>query len=177
MLRYLNTACLAFLALIGNRVLAEDHVDDQLHPFIPLIGKTWKGEFKGPSSENSAIDVSRWERALNGKAIRILHSLNDGQYGGESLIFWDSQREEIISIYVTTAGFYTEGTITFKEGQFHSQEFVKGNQNGITEVRAIGELLPDGTLLNKAQYLKDGEWTAWQEVIYREDPTAKVILK
>lgn len=176
-MRSLLTASLIFMALYYNRCFAQDYLDAPLRPFEPFIGKTWKGKFKGPSDDEPVFDISRWERALNGKAIRILHSLNEGQYGGESLIFWDSQREEIISIYVTTAGFYTEGTITFEGSKFHSHEFVKGNQNGITEVRAVGELLPDGSLQSKSQYLQNGEWTEWQEVVYREDPSAKVIFK
>jgi hypothetical protein len=176
-MRYLNILFFVLLVIIYNTSLAEDHLDEHLLSFKPVIGKTWKGELKSASSEKSVFDVSRWERALNGKAIRILHSLNNGQYGGESLIFWDSQRAEIISFYVTTAGFYTEGNITFKDGQFYSHEIVKGDQNGITEVKAIGELLPDGTLHSKSQYLQNGEWTEWQEVIYKEDPTAKVIFK
>jgi hypothetical protein len=29
------------------------------------------------------FDVSHWERAMNGRAIRMLHSVNDGEYGGD----------------------------------------------------------------------------------------------
>jgi len=44
-------------------------------------------------------------------------------------------------------------------------------------VKAIGELLPDGTLSSKSKYLQNGEWKEWQEIIYKEDPTAIVIFK
>src|SRR6185369_10383278 len=54
-----------------------------LEPFRPLIEKTWKGAFK--NSKKPTTDVMRWERALNGKAIRVLHSVNDGSYGGETI--------------------------------------------------------------------------------------------
>ncbi|MBN2056220.1 hypothetical protein JW905_14945 [bacterium] len=43
--------------------------------------------------DNPKYDVSRWERALNGPAIRILHSVNDSYYSGETLLFWDYTRK------------------------------------------------------------------------------------
>jgi hypothetical protein len=53
-----------------------------------LLAKTWKGALKSSEPDKLAtanlpearpvVDVMRWERALNGKAIRVLHSINDG---------------------------------------------------------------------------------------------------
>ena len=105
MIRYIMTISFIFMALILNKSFAEDPIDEPLRLFKPFIGKTWKGKFKSPSADEPVFDVSRWERALNGTAIHILHSLNENQYRGESLIFWDSQREENISICVTAAFF------------------------------------------------------------------------
>ena len=51
---------------------------EQLKPFAPLLGKTWKGEFKNSTPEKPLFDVARWVRALNGKAVRVLHSVYDG---------------------------------------------------------------------------------------------------
>jgi hypothetical protein len=45
-------------------------LDPHLEPLRPWLGKTFKSEAK-ESSDKPAIDVSRWERALNGKAVRI----------------------------------------------------------------------------------------------------------
>jgi len=59
-------------------------LDEHLEPFRPVLGKTWKGHFKNSTPEKPQVDVARWERALNGKAIPVLHSINDGVYGGES---------------------------------------------------------------------------------------------
>jgi len=36
------------------------------------------------------VDVARWERALNGKAVRILHH-QSRVYGGESIVMWDPE--------------------------------------------------------------------------------------
>jgi hypothetical protein len=123
------------------------------------------------------IDVARWERALNGKAIRVLHSVNDGAYGGESIIQWDKEKKQIIYHYFTTAGFFTTGTMTVEGTKITSFEKVSGNTNGITEVRSTQELRPDGTFLSKAEYLTNGTPSGSREVLYKEDPKAVVKFK
>src|SRR5262245_6468739 len=76
-----------------------------LEPLRPLLEKTWKGAFKNSTPEKPVVDVMRWERALNGKAVRLLHSVNDGAYGGETIITWDARKEQVTYHYFTTAGF------------------------------------------------------------------------
>jgi len=44
-------------------------------------------------------------------------------------------------------------------------------------VKAIGEKLPDGRMSGKSQYLKEGKWIDGHEIIYEENPNAKVIFK
>jgi hypothetical protein len=171
----------ALAATFGTalNLLAADSqsLDPNLEPLRPWLGKTWKGEFKNSTAENPVVDVSRWERALNGKAIRVLHSINDGAYGGESLVIWDEQKKAVTYYYFTTAGFQTTGTMTFKDGKIHSHEVVTGNANGVTEVRGTFEMRSDGTLFVKTEYLKSGEWTPGREATYREDSSAKVVFK
>ena len=112
------------------------------------IGKTFKGEFANSTPEKPVYDISHWERALNGNAIRIMHSVNNGEFGGESIVMWDTQKETLVSWYFSTAGFYTNATVHFKDDKLISIEDVSGNENGITQVKAIIEFLPDGQLLN-----------------------------
>lgn len=66
-------------------------LDPNLAPLKPFLG-SWRGEFKRSTPENPLVDTALWERALNGKAIRILHSINDGTYGGETLMTWDDAK-------------------------------------------------------------------------------------
>ena len=73
-------------------------LDEHLEPFRPFLGKTWKGHFKNSTPEKPQVDVARWERALNGNAIRVLHSINDGAYGGESIIVWDEKKKSLVLI-------------------------------------------------------------------------------
>jgi hypothetical protein len=149
----------------------------QLEPFRPYLGKTWRGEFKNSTPDKPVIDVSRWERALNGQAIRTLHSINRGEYGGESIITWDAAKKSLVYHYFTTAGFITVGTMTISDGKIVSHEKVSGEAGGVTEVRATNEILPDGSMSTKSEYLKNGTWEPGHAAVYREDPKAEVVFK
>jgi hypothetical protein len=175
-----TTARLLFFALatfvVGTVRAAEElPLDTHLEPLRPWLEKTWKGELKG--GEKSLIDVSRWERALNGKAVRILHSVNDGLYGGESIIMWNEAKNAIVYHYFTTAGFTTQGTMTVKDGVLHTHELVSGQANDVTEVRGQTRMQSGGAFKVKTEYLKKGEWTPGRESTYREDSTAEVRFK
>ncbi|MBN2367260.1 MAG: hypothetical protein JXL67_13910 [Calditrichaeota bacterium] len=149
-------------------------LNENLKELAPFVGKTWRGVFSGSSADKPMIDISRWERALNGNAVRILHSLNEGEYGGETIIIWDREKQKLIYFYFTTEGFYTRGTMEISNNQFTSHEYVTGNKNGITEVKAEGTIKEDGTLYSKSSYLQNGEWVDGHEVIYTEAPEAEV---
>ncbi len=175
-----STILLMFLWLgsaIAAPVAEELPLNSHLEPLRPLLEKTWKGTFNNSKPGNPTVDVGRWERALNGQAIRRLHSVNDGAYGGEALLFWDDQQKRIVVYYFTTAGFMSVGTLGFKDGKFTGHEDIKGNADGITEVRSISELLPSGKFHLKAEYLKNGKWTFGREVTYEESPGSKVAFK
>ncbi len=152
-------------------------LDPHLEMLRPLLEKTWKGQFKDSKPDKPTVDVARWERALNGKAVRILHSVNDGIYGGETIITWDEAKQSLVYHYFTTASHNTAGTMSSKDGKIVTNEVVTGSAGGVTEVRATSELLPDGTLHLKAEYLKNGEWTPGHEITYKEDASAKLIFK
>lgn len=152
-------------------------LDEHLEPLRPFLGKTWRGEFKNSTPDKPIIDVARWERALNGKAIRVLHSINDGAYGGETIIRWDQESKKIVYHYYTTAGFMTSGTMTLADGKLIGFEKVSGDANGVTEVRSTAELRPDGTLLTKAEYRKNGQPSGGREALYTEAPNAEVKFK
>ncbi len=149
----------------------------QLEPLRPLLDKTWKGEFENSKPEKPIVDVARWERALNGKAVRVLHSVNDGVYGGETIFIWDEKKKVVTYHYFTTAGFMTVGSLSFKDGKLITHELVAGSAGGVTEVRGTSELLPSGALYLKTEQLKDGEWQPGREVTYKQDPDAKVVFK
>ena len=168
-------ALLATLALPAAARPVE--LEPHLLPFKPLVGKTWRGVFPNSKPDKPVVDVSRFEVALNGQAVRSLHSINDGQYGGESLMVWDKEKQAVVFYYFTTGGFYTTGTIQAEDGGFVSHEIVKGDADGVTEVKAAFRVLPDGRLHVHSEYLKQGKWVEGRDVHYVEAPDAKVKFK
>jgi hypothetical protein len=170
----LTLFAIGFLA-VSRSLAAEPQLDEHLAPLAPFVGKTWRGEFKNSTKEKPMFDVSRWDVALQGKAVRTRHSVNDGVYGGETLIMWDPAKKSLVAFYFTTAGFFTESTFEFKEGKLYTREKVRGQQPGVTEVEAVTQLT-DGKLHVKSRYLKNGDWVDGHEITYVEAPDAKVVL-
>ncbi len=110
--------------------------------------------------------------------LRTYHSVNDGAYGGEALVYWDEEKQTLASHYVTTAGFFTTATIRIENGAMLSHEIVHGGgAGGVTEVKGESRFLPDGRLVVKTQQLKNGQWTPGGERTYVEDPKAEVRFK
>lgn len=167
----------ALLVAVSTSAAETASLDEHLEALRPFLAKTWRGQFKDTKRDAPMFDIARWERALNGKAVRVLHSIDDGRYGGESIIHWDSEKNQVSYHYFTTAGFYTTGAMIYVDGKITAVEKVTGNTNGITEVRSTYELRPDGTVLNKSEYIKDGQPAGHREVLYKEDPSAEVKFK
>jgi hypothetical protein len=179
MKRVFHLAIAAFCLSATAGVFAADEpaLDQRLEPLRPLLGKTWKGGFRNTRPDNPVTDVARWERALNGKAVRVLHSVNDGAYGGETIFMWDEKKQAVGYHYFTTAGFMTNGGVTFEDGKIKTHEVVSGSAGGVTEVRGTSELAPDGSFHVKTEYMKDGKWEPGRETTYREDANAEVVFK
>jgi hypothetical protein len=149
-------------------------LSEELAAFEPFIGRTFRGELNDSTPEKPMVDVSLWERALNGMAVRNLHSVNDGEYGGETVAYWDRERKCIAFCYFTTAGFFTRGTIEFEGRRMRSVEQVVGSKSGITEVRATAELLDDGRLKTQAEYVQNGKVVPGHGALYEPAPGAEV---
>ena len=149
-------------------------LSEHLMPLARLVGRTFRGELAESTPEKPMVDVSRWERAMNGMAVRNLHSVNDGEYGGETIIYWDREKQSLVYYYFTTAGFFTHGTMTVDGNRQVNHEFVTGNKHGITEVRSTAELTPDGSLKTRAEYLQNGKWVEGHAATYFEAPDAEV---
>ncbi|MBI4662764.1 MAG: hypothetical protein HY735_28450 [Verrucomicrobia bacterium] len=149
----------------------------ELEPLQRFVGKTWKGRFRQSTPEKPMYDVMKWERALNGQAIRILHSINQGEYGGETILMWNPKISRLEYHYFTTAGFFTHGTMTIEGNKITAHEEVTGNKNGVTEVEATMEILADGRMHSKSLYLQNGKWVDGHEVSYEESPGAEVVFR
>jgi hypothetical protein len=172
-------AILAAFTMAALNVAGADKqsLNPHLAPLEPLLGKTWKGTFKNSQPDKPVVDVEHWERALNGRAVRQVHSINNGAYGGETLFIWDEKKQTVAYYYFTTSGFMTTGTLQVKDGHLITSEQVSGEAGGVTEVRGTSEIQPDGNFHVKAEYLKNGQWVVGHEVTYQEDPASEVIFK
>src|SRR5262245_25887190 len=158
---------------VGARAETNPHFE----ALKPLLGRTWKGTFKDSTPQKPKVDVSRFELALSGQAVRNRHSVNDGEYAGESFIVWDEAQKSLVYYYFTTAGFHTTGTMKVEDGVLVAREVVTGDADGVTEVKGTIAVRPDGRMHVKTQYLKGGQWVDGRDMDYVEDKSAVVRLK
>lgn len=152
----------------------DNQLSKELQALAPFVGRTWRGALNESTPEKPMVDVSRWERALGGMAVRNVHSVNDGEYGGETIVYWDRERQCLAFCYFTTAGFFTRGTMTVEGSRVTSVEQVVGSATGITEVRATAELLEDGRLRTQSVYVQDGKTVPGHGALYEPAPGAEV---
>lgn len=177
-MRFSRTVCCAMSLLCCSSFAT--HADTpvtlsaELEPLRPYLGKTWRGVLSQPG-QPEMLDISHWERALNGNAVKIRHSVNKGQYGGETMVFFDKKLKQLRYFYFTTAGFYTHGTMKFDEKNsiLAAEEQVENNDNGITRVRSTSKLSAD-TLQVSSEYLQNGTWVSGHRATYTVAPDAHV---
>lgn len=152
-----------------------DTLVPELEVFRPFLNKVWRGELKAQQPGKTSIDHSLWQRALNGTAIKVIHSINDGEYGGESIIFWDKSKNSLAYYYFTTAGFYTHGTMQYDAASqaLIAEEKVENNANGITMVRSIS-MLKANQLTTSSEYLQHGKWVKGHSATYTESKAGQV---
>lgn len=173
-----NVAAILILlfACLGQSRSEERTLDENLKALQPFLG-SWRGEFKASTPQKPIVDVALWERALNGKAVRILHSVNDGAYGGETLVTWDAKSKSIVYHYFTTAGFQTKGTMKADGKKLECHEVVTGNAGGTTDVKSTLELRDENTLHSSAKYFKQGNSEQGREVTYKRVAGALPVFK
>lgn len=158
-----------FLLAAATPIFAQTEMHEKLLPFKDLVGRTFRGKLGGGDGKKEQVDVMRFERALNGNAVRILHSVNEGEYGGETILFWDAKKESLVYYYFTTAGFYTTGTMKMiSDSKWTAHETVTGNENGITEVKSTGEMTREGMLKTSSEYLRKGKWVPGHSASYEQ---------
>jgi hypothetical protein len=171
----IKTTLLSCIFICGFARAEGTQFTDELKVFQPYLGN-WSAVFKSENGVPTLVDVSKWERALNGKALRTLHSINNGEYGGESIIFFDKAQQKLVFYYFTTADFFTQGTIeVIGENEFVAYEDVSGNADGVTQVRSTSRLT-DNEMHVSTSYLKHGKWTKPEVRLYKRT-SDKVIFK
>jgi hypothetical protein len=168
--------CLIFALFSFTTFAAEPVLHEKLEIFRPFLNSHWEGDLTEPGKDKKMIDRSVWSRALNGQTIKTVHSINDGEYGGETMIFWDQKQGKVAYYYFTTAGFYTHGTMTFNPGtqSIEALENVENNAQGITQVRSYSVLDKSGKLEVSSEYLQNGKWLKGHSAVYKRVPQTEV---
>ncbi|MEM9178801.1 MAG: hypothetical protein AAGA89_03785 [Pseudomonadota bacterium] len=123
-----------------------------------LIGKCYKATPTGESAEQTT-DIQHWTLGLGGAAIVIEHALEDGSYGGISYVYPTPESDQFTYVYITNAGFHTQGTVVVNDDQsFTASETVSGHPS-ITEVRSLSRFDESGLVSMSSEFLDDGTWT------------------
>ena len=85
------------IIFISAQTKSKTFLSEHLNGLKPFIGNTYKGNFINSTKENPMIDIISFERALNGNAVKVTHSVNNGEYGGETMVMWNSEKEGLQS--------------------------------------------------------------------------------
>lgn len=163
------TACLLLAATAAITVAGE--LDPRLAPLASYVDRTFTANMGPAGNETATVDVQKWETILGGKAVRITHSINGGDYGGESLLMWDVATQSIRYWYVTTADFHTVGTMTAAGDSLVTLEDVVGNAGGITRVEGVWRRTADGLTVTSRMEAA-GQWQPKRAQAYVETPGA-----
>lgn len=137
---------------------------DSLAALRPMTDKTYHGVPTNPGAR--AEELSRWELILGGQVLRITHAEGDGSFGGETLVYWDAEKNGLVSVYVSTDGYRSEGTFELRADGWTAVQQVKGNPE-ITERRWTGTFGEDGTIVAEVEELSRDQWVLSAHVIYR----------
>ena len=166
MKRFLYFLLTALIVLTQTK--SEPPLSDHLIEMKPFIGNTYKGDFLNSTKENPMFDVLSFERALNGNAIKVIHSVNNGEFGGETMVMWNPEKGGLQSWYFNSAGSLTIQNVQIKKNTFISIENVERNQNGITKVKTIIEVLHEDQIKKRTKYLMNNLWKDGSEIIYNK---------
>lgn len=158
-------------AMAQDLPAAEARAEDPFRPLYPLIGRTWRG---ANIAQDGVEDIVRWEWAVGGHAVRAVHAVNGGAYGGETLVFPDADTGGLIFHYFTSGGFHTTGTIRpAADGSLEIEETVHGLDD-IESLRSVIRIAGDGTYTSRGLVEQEGRWIEFGGFDYRLDGTAVV---
>jgi len=168
-------AMLAAIGLWAGAACADEARDDVYAPmavFDDLAGRAFRGKGTGPNGQ-PIVDVSRFEFIMGGRALQSTHKLEDSDYGGRTIFFFDEGAKEYVFHYFTTVGFHTTGVVTPTENGFTAVETVRGLPE-IAEVRSTWVIDGAGVTVTTSHINHDGEESPGDTIVYVEidDPGA-----
>lgn len=163
-MKILSAVYMSVLVMLTS-ALAQD-VYEPMAPFAELAGKTLRGEGTGPDGQ-PIVDIAKWEMILGGRAFQSTHRLENGDYGGRTIFFYDESAEKYVFHYFTTAGFHTVGEIEPTDTGFIAVEEVRGHPTFV-EVRSEMIYESDVIRVKTSHTDKEGKSTQGEGFVYRE---------
>ena len=167
-------AIIVIISFCFSNVNDEKQLSKELNGFKNFLGRTFEGEFHNSTQSNPLIDVMCFERILNGYGIRITHSVNNGEFGGEMIIMWNAEINKLESFYFTTGGMRSRSIVEVMNNQINFIEDVSKNNNGIKKVKKIYRIKDSGRLESQIKYYMNNIWVNSHELFYNEIPFSKV---
>lgn len=144
----------------------ENETYEPMAVFANLAGKTWRGEGTAPNGM-AIVDIAKHDFIMDGRAFQSVHRLENADYGGKTVFFYDEGAEQYIFHYFTTAGFHTTGVIEPTELGFKAIEKVQ-NHDVYDEVRSE-VFVEDGKMRVVSSHVdKEGNSNEGEEMIYVE---------
>ena len=168
MFKGLTGIMLSIFCGLNAQINMNNDLSEHLIRFKPFLGRQFIGEFNDPSNNRKMKEVITWKRILNGKAVKITNSINNDEYGGETIIMWEQNSNSLRSWYFDTSGSLIESIMEFKENKLISIQDVQNN-NGITKVKTIMELAYGKELKKRTKFLMNNMWVDGLEVRYQEN--------
>lgn len=149
-----------------------------VHPalgvFAPFLGNAYRGVSISPEFE-ATDDLIYWRAALGGQAVRAVHALADGSYGGESLYYAD-QSGGIRWIYVSNSGFHTTGRVAPQgDGGWTSTGAFSSNM-ALAQVVQVATPTPDGFVVSSTLVGRNGDRQAGPSFSFTKDNTLSVVF-
>lgn len=147
---------------------------EPMEPFAKLAGRSWRGEGTGPNGQ-PVVDIAKYEMILGGRAFQSTHKLENADYGGRTIIFFDEGAKKYIFHYFTTAGFHTTGEIVPTATGFTAIEQVQ-NHPEFAEVRSEAFYGDKTIRVVSSHVTHDGDASTGEELVYKEIPSEGVLL-
>ena len=141
----------------------------KLAPMGFLAGNCWRGTLP----DGKSVDTHCFEWLLNGHYLHdhhVVRSPGGPDYVGESLYYFDHERQQVAYLYYESLGNYARGLMIgdARKLEFPQAEFF--HPGGKMTYRARWERLDEGSLQATSEFLKAGKWVLEQSVKFVKVP-------
>jgi uncharacterized protein YndB with AHSA1/START domain len=141
----------------------------KLAPMAFLAARCWRGTLP----DGKSVDTHCFEWLLNGHYLHdhhIVHSPGRPDYVGESLYYFDHERQQVAYIYYENLGNYSRGLMIGDDRKLDFPQADFFHRGGKLTYRARWERLDENSLQATSEFLKEGTWVIEQSVKFVKVP-------